>query len=510
MPRLSTLSSRLTSTGFKKTPVFIKIYTGTDFSSFQSTWTFSTGTISLRASTLPYHSFGNASEDDVATDQACNRTWPQRGGTNQDSGVAIAIQSIIGGALATTQVDLLTENMPIVFNFNEGASANISPGRRYYVKDINTNSFSVSTIPEGRPISVFGDSPISGSISFLTSSTGNIGYWINGVNMFNPVADDNPTGFLKFDNLRYNAAYETAQFFGYSIGQDLAGGHVSAILNTSSGYTSVASTSSVSVSTGTKVFIVNQVGLYTTGTRVEVLSTTTSTVSRLQGFITNINTTTRAVTINADTVRGSTGTFSSWKFSLLSGNYHYHSFSFENAWKNGNAYVSGPVGSTGTAEVSLIPYLNGTLRHADGHSKILGWSLDGYPVYGPYGYNQALDSNSGVRPMKSGYTTFTRTQDVDARVIDGVLETTQYPLGIFVQDYYFADIGDLDVYNGRYCVTPEYPEGTYAYFCSVDPETLLPAYPYVIGNWHKSTPVQGSQTTSDTSNGGGLAPKQTD
>ena len=26
-------------------------------------------------------------------------------------------------------------------------------------------------------------------------------------------------------------------------------------------------------------------------------------------------------------------------------------------------------------------------RHVDGHSKILGMSFDGYPIYGPYGYN---------------------------------------------------------------------------------------------------------------------------
>ena len=28
-------------------------------------------------------------------------------------------------------------------------------------------------------------------------------------------------------------------------------------------------------------------------------------------------------------------------------------------------------------------------RHVDGHSKILGMSFDGYPIYGPYGYNSS-------------------------------------------------------------------------------------------------------------------------
>ena len=28
-------------------------------------------------------------------------------------------------------------------------------------------------------------------------------------------------------------------------------------------------------------------------------------------------------------------------------------------------------------------------RHTDGHSKIIGMSFDGYPIYGPYGYNSS-------------------------------------------------------------------------------------------------------------------------
>ena len=37
-------------------------------------------------------------------------------------------------------------------------------------------------------------------------------------------------------------------------------------------------------------------------------------------------------------------------------------------------------------------------------------------------------------------------------------------------------------YNGRYCKTPEYPEGTYAYFVSIDAsEAGLPVFPYVCG-----------------------------
>ena len=56
--------------------------------------------------------------------------------------------------------------------------------------------------------------------------------------------------------------------------------------------------------------------------------------------------------------------------------------------------------------------------------------------------------------------------------------TATYPLGSFTQDYYYADdVGDLDANNGRFCVTPEYPEGIYAYFVTED-SSQVPQYPY--------------------------------
>jgi hypothetical protein len=139
----------------------------------------------------------------------------------------------------------------------------------------------------------------------------------------------------------------------------------------------------------------------------------------------------------------------------------------------------------------------------------VGWSLDGYPIYGPFGYEQPLDNNSLVRAMISSYVTYETSLDVPARNIDGALSTVTYPMGMFVQDYYYNGSGDLDAHNGRYCVTPEYPNGTYAYFCSIDANTLIPAYPYVMGPVLRSIPVGSGQTTSDLTNGGGSAPKQT-
>ena len=78
--------------------------------------------------------------------------------------------------------------------------------------------------------------------------------------------------------------------------------------------------------------------------------------------------------------------------------------------------------------------------------------------------------------MKSSYVLSTAT----SRAAGGPPVAT-YPLGDCVDDYiYTAGAGDLDAHNGRYCYTPEYPGGTYAYFVTIN-DSLKPVYPFVIG-----------------------------
>jgi hypothetical protein len=382
MPRLSSLTEKLITSGSKRSLVYAKTYSGTDFSSYHSTWTFSisSGTVTLRSSGLPYHNYGNAANTSTITTQTINRVWPLRGGTNQ-------------GTTGTTT-----------------------------------------------------------TVYVSTNST--IGYWLNGVSMYSPSAGtEAPNGYLTFDNLNYDAAYDTNLYYSFSLEQDNAGAH--------------------------------------------------------------------------------------W---MSDGVYHYHDFNFDYAWLNGagvpNNYTiprqltapdfpdvndlwydtnvstlkiwNGTSWSVvNTGEASSISYLGGSLTHSTGHSKILGWSLDGYPVYGPYGFNQPLDPNSGIRAMKSGYTLYSKVNQVPGRLTDGATNTTTYPLGIFVQDNYYAGTGDLDRSNGRYCVTPDYPAGTYAYFVTISTSTGRTTYPYIIGDYYKSTPSLGSNTATDYTNGGGLAPKQT-
>ena len=251
-------------------------------------------------------------------------------------------------------------------------------------------------------------------------------------------------------------------------------------------------------------------------------------------------------------------------------------------------------------------------RYIDGHSKVLGISFDGYPIYGPWGYNSsgavARETSSyrlrttaelaGARPQVNTASTVTYTVTIsngqflfggsrpnfieldrgktyifnqndssnDSQhllisttddgwhgqnpviigntanlysgngikyYIDGSevtyqsylsgfnLATTRevrftvpvnapsalylfayttaghgirtvqegYILGDLVEDYiYDSSVGTLDEFNGKFAVTPEYPNGTYAYFMSED-SSGNPAYPYAVGPKFYGTPL---------------------
>jgi hypothetical protein len=158
---------------------------------------------------------------------------------------------------------------------------------------------------------------------------------------------------------------------------------------------------------------------------------------------------------------------------LDSGMYSYNSFTFEEAWQTG---IGTRLTKVGSAEIEEIKYLSGSLRHSDGHSKILGFANDGYPIYGPYGYAIKSNKNSPVIKMRSSY----RFKNSNYRVVESC-NFIKYPMGMFIQDYMYVDgSGTLDKHNGRFCVTPDYPNGTYAYFVTVDTNDK-PVYPYVIG-----------------------------
>ena len=116
------------------------------------------------------------------------------------------------------------------------------------------------------------------------------------------------------------------------------------------------------------------------------------------------------------------------------------------------------------------------------HSPIIGWAYDGNPIYGPFGYQTADNVQSGVTRLETGYELSPNS------VVD---RPPTFEPGFFKEDYLYTNSGDLDLHNGRFCKTPEFPNGVYAYFVGVTTSTqnsakFAPAYPYFIGNKFKT------------------------
>ena len=123
------------------------------------------------------------------------------------------------------------------------------------------------------------------------------------------------------------------------------------------------------------------------------------------------------------------------------------------------------------------------------HSPILGYAYDGNPIYGPYGYGNILGGQ--IKKMESGYII-----DTD---LNSNIRPPGFSVGYFIDDYKFIRTGDLDEFNGKYCITPDYPNGTYAYFYTITISSsgggqnipsgiAVPDYPYVIGPKFKDIP----------------------
>ena len=123
-------------------------------------------------------------------------------------------------------------------------------------------------------------------------------------------------------------------------------------------------------------------------------------------------------------------------------------------------------------------------------------------MFRPYGYSTANLSNSSIKLMKSSYNgrndlVYGRSSLPNNTILDKkywapLSTSTEYPLGTYLQDYIYNEgTGDLDAYNGRLCVTPEYPSGTYAYFVTVtlSDNVYTPAYPFIIGPSFYGAPV---------------------
>lgn len=90
----------------------------------------------------------------------------------------------------------------------------------------------------------------------------------------------------------------------------------------------------------------------------------------------------------------------------------------------------------------------------------VGWAADGFPIYGPWGFSDAKNTTSAVKRLKSGYRLREGTR---ASGPGGKFD------GSYVEDFEFVKgAGDLDEANGRFGVTPEFPQGTYHYVLTDD------------------------------------------
>ena len=97
------------------------------------------------------------------------------------------------------------------------------------------------------------------------------------------------------------------------------------------------------------------------------------------------------------------------------------------------------------------------------HSPLVGWAADGFPVYAKFGYQDAQDATSPIVELVSSYRLRAGNRPGGEDGPGGVYD------GTFVQDYeYVHGFGDLDQCNGRFCVTPDFPDGTYVYFLTTN------------------------------------------
>ncbi len=170
------------------------------------------------------------------------------------------------------------------------------------------------------------------------------------------------------------------------------------------------------------------------------------------------------------------------------------SYNNQNTWFQNAVYVE-----AGSFDSCLgHPQMTGAYHHhqnprcvykADSrrHSPLIGYAIDGYPIYGAYAYASS-DGSGGIVRIRSSYRFRNITNRSNPAPAGPAIDAT-HPLGYYVQDFeYVAGLGDLDAYNGRFAVTPEYPAGTYAYYATID-ELGASAYPYAVGPSYNGTPV---------------------
>lgn len=159
-------------------------------------------------------------------------------------------------------------------------------------------------------------------------------------------------------------------------------------------------------------------------------------------------------------------------------NYHHHqnpsAFKYDSTTSNTYSSICNLYDSEGLYTIN-----------SSVHSPLIGFAYDGFPIYGAYAYTN-VNGTGEIARMKSSYQLKTYTTGIrtNGPAVNQVLGNQTFFNGYFREDYeYVAHPSDptyLDIHNGRFCVTPEYPNGIYCYFATVNADNSS-AYPYVIG-----------------------------
>jgi hypothetical protein len=142
------------------------------------------------------------------------------------------------------------------------------------------------------------------------------------------------------------------------------------------------------------------------------------------------------------------GNGGSWSMEAVGAN----SFDFGNDESHGHVQPSGSYHYHGIPEGFMDKLNKGQAM------TLVGWAVDGFPIYARYGYTDPSNANSAIKPLTGSYVI---KDPLDA----GRPSVDVYGPGAFTQDWEYSPAsGDLDECNGRFGVTPEFPGGIYHYY----------------------------------------------
>ena len=156
-------------------------------------------------------------------------------------------------------------------------------------------------------------------------------------------------------------------------------------------------------------------------------------------------------------------------------------------------------------------------RGPQGHSPLLGYAFDWISICGPIGYD--IDDGSYVTPLEGQEVNITQQTNIKVKLLRSSYTGSETPSNPGIPTYVQGS-GDLDICNGIFSITPEYPKGIFHYVCTIDVDIfneiilsndnnygylnnsstiVKPTYPYIIGAY-KGVPEISNFNTQESIN----------